>query len=166
MDGGYFQIPLFAPRRGTKGATIIEQDTTINLFTCRLRQRLISNTEQAFHPWNNLGAKGSSVCLFVPSAAGLVSHHWLSVKFTELRVKMLLLYMERSKLRWFRHLIRIPHCEGFPGTSHWETPKHAQNGVIYLFWFVNNLGSLKTIICSVLITACLSSATSARCLWL
>jgi len=50
----------------------------------------------------------------------------------ELGVEPLLLHVERSQLRLFRHLIgmpsRAPVLRGFPGTSDWEeTPRQTQN---------------------------------------
>jgi len=46
----------------------------------------------------------------------------------ELEVEPLLLRVERSQLRWFGHLIRMPPLRGFPGLSDWEeTPGQAEN---------------------------------------
>jgi len=44
-----------------------------------------------------------------------------------LGVEPLLLCVERSQLRWFGNLIRMPPFRGFPGTSNWETPGKTQD---------------------------------------
>jgi len=63
----------------------------------------------------------------------------------ELGIEPLLLRVERSQLRWFGHLIRMPPLRGFPGTPDWEeTPgadPEAAGGIIYLIWPGNASGS-------------------------
>lgn len=51
------------------------------------------------------------------------------------------LWIEKSHLRWFGHLIKRPpghfYCEGFRGTSYWkETPEQTQNSLegSFLSW--------------------------------
>jgi len=58
----------------------------------------------------------------------------------ELGVEPLVLRVERSQLRWFGHLIRIPPFRGFLGGDPGEDPEPA-GGIIYLVWPGNALGS-------------------------
>lgn len=51
----------------------------------------------------------------------------------ELGVDLLLLCTERSQLRWFQHLIRMPPAhlsECFPGTSHWHKTQNLWRNLI------------------------------------
>ncbi len=56
----------------------------------------------------------------------------------ELRVEPLLLHVERSQLRWFRHLVRIPP-ECLPGEVFWACPtrRRPRAEIISLVWPAN-----------------------------
>jgi len=65
----------------------------------------------------------------------------------ELGVEPLLLHVERSQLRWFGHLIRMPPgrqlFRGFPGRSNWEeTPGNSQDKLEGLYLPQNELLSV------------------------
>ena len=56
-----------------------------------------------------------------------------SVIWEELKVEPLLLHTERSQLRWFRHLIRMPPgclpVGGLPGMAYWDEVPGSSKGI-------------------------------------
>ena len=46
-----------------------------------------------------------------------------------LGVELLLFHTERSQLRWFGHLVRMPPFTGVPGYSNWEETQNTLEGL-------------------------------------